>query len=934
MVGSLRRTFGGLSALLLVDWACVSSAITFEQKFANVYDVAPKVRIAGAEFSTVDAASLKLNFVPKLELNTDYKMEIQSDSVIVLSLQPGKTWIQMKSGSGPKALYLASVKVGETTVQEDSIQIATILPTPTVDSNVHEIYMKTTPKLIVNGTNFNVKSTELYYDPPLQEGTKIQKQVLSSTQISLVKVFRDTDPVTWTEEPGPLKIRAINTGAGPLAVNPEDGGVVIAEVQADLEAHGITVEDHDAINIYQSTKELKISGNGFLSDTKVRFANALRGGGTNFTITNIELMELTLTLEEGSSWRKNPKALPGALVLLAANAGAGWVPLGPTTVKAGRKVATVFEDPSVVESKGEIYRTHTHELYVQGTGFNRVFKPQMAFEPAFDFSPVFVEVVNRTTTRLSLSGITSEWSAEDKTGPLMITGMDTGAGMKMFDSPVTVANVVADADAHESGVQVHPSYGQENTKYQSSKDEPLVIYGTGFKGEPVLNFDPPIWSPSNYTIKVMSEGQMELNLVEGSVWKKLPGALVLKGINVGDGDVELAEGKGVKVATILEDPKVMEADRKIYASHTKSFLVKGSGFVSIQDPGTAPTILLDGISSSIYMIQENWHNGMFNLQLMGEAWATVAEGETKIIRLMSINTGAGFIEFPGGVKIAEVRPDDSSTLCEDSCTYANDGTCDEAGAGLGSSSWGYYNSDYSDMMYQQYGWGYDDDANSFMATNDYSNMYRYAGYDFTYHSYSMTDDAFYNGLAACDPGTDCTDCGVKFVNDGACENTCPHARDGSCDDPRSGGVCPAGTDCQDCGEWGDAGSNFTDTSVYVSNSWFDDDDWEMMANDDALLYGQEMNAQPLYKRNWNDHHAIHKEADGAGTIFVDVLWAMVVLVGCSVSVGGIMVAYRHFKSGGGGAPMYLPVQAMDEVELSRRGNSAGIETTPDVVRIG
>lgn len=44
--------------------------------------------------------------------------------------------------------------------------------------------------------------------------------------------------------------------------------------------------------------------------------------------------------------------------------------------------------------------------------------------------------------------------------------MDTGAGMKMFDSPVTVANVVADADAHESGVQVHPSYGQENTKYQ------------------------------------------------------------------------------------------------------------------------------------------------------------------------------------------------------------------------------------------------------------------------------------------------------------------------------------------------------------------------------------------------------------------------------------------------------------------------------------
>lgn len=56
-------------------------------------------------------------------------------------------------------------------------------------------------------------------------------------------------------------------------------------------------------------------------------------------------------------------------------------------------------------------------------------------------------------------------------------------------------------------------------------------------------------------------------------------------------------------------------------------------------------------------------------------------------------------------------------------------------------------------------------------------------------------------------------------------------------------------------------------------------------------------------------YTVVQEAAGAGTIFVDVLWAMVVLVGCSMSLGGCMVAYRHFKAGGGGAPMYLPVQA-------------------------
>lgn len=37
--------------------------------------------------------------------------------------------------------------------------------------------MKTTPRLVVNGTNFNTKNTELYFDPPLEEGTVIQKQV-------------------------------------------------------------------------------------------------------------------------------------------------------------------------------------------------------------------------------------------------------------------------------------------------------------------------------------------------------------------------------------------------------------------------------------------------------------------------------------------------------------------------------------------------------------------------------------------------------------------------------------------------------------------------------------------------------------------------------------------------------------------------------------
>lgn len=90
--------------------------------------------------------------------------------------------------------------------------------------------------------------------------------------------------------------------------------------------------------------------------------------------------------------RQNVDALPGALVLLAADAGAGWVPLGPTAAKAGRKVATVFEDPSIESSDIQIYRTHTHELQITGTGFNKVARPILDFDPPLDTTGVYVDV--------------------------------------------------------------------------------------------------------------------------------------------------------------------------------------------------------------------------------------------------------------------------------------------------------------------------------------------------------------------------------------------------------------------------------------------------------------------------------------------------------------------------------------------------------------
>ncbi|CAN0190438.1 unnamed protein product, partial [Ectocarpus fasciculatus] len=607
------------------------------------------------------------------------------------------------------------------------VQIATIVPSPTVEASSREIYMETTPKLIVNGTNFNTKITELYFDPPLQEGVVIQKKVLSPTQISITKNFK-YDPNVWADEPGPLKIVAINTGGGRLALNPADGGVIIAEVQADLDHFGVTVQGHESLDLYQSSKSFQVSGSGFVDGTKVRFANALRGGGTNFTITDAQPDLLTLELAEGSKWRKNPGALPGALVLLAADSGDGWVPLGPTQAKAGWKVATVFEDPSVEASDVEIYRTHTHELQIRGTGFNKQARPILDFEPALDSNGVYVEVVNRTMITLSLSTTSAQWTAAENLGDLTIKGMDTGAGMVTFDSPVTVAKVVSDTDVHESGVQVYPSYGQPKKKHQLSAQAPLQILGAGFKGEPVLNFDPPIWAPDNYTVTVVSETELKLELAAGSLWSKYGGTLMVKGINVGDGEIEIGGGKGVKVATILEDPTITLGEMHIYSTHTKHFPVHGTGFLSVLDPSKPPSIVIDGISASNYKIQDQWRDNVMTLQLVEGAWATVPEGGVTPIKIMSIDTGAGIVSLPSGVQIANVREDSATALCEDSCPFAGDGQCDEPGVAFGTSSGyggSYMSSYYSDMLnYNPYGlgWGYDDDANSFLGTNDYSGM--------------------------------------------------------------------------------------------------------------------------------------------------------------------------------------------------------------------
>lgn len=62
------------------------------------------------------------------------------------------------------------------------------------------------------------------------------------------------------------------------------------------------------------------------------------------------------------------------------------------TSRPYRKVATVFEDPSIRASDAKIDSRFTHELVICGTGFNRVAEPILGFDPPLDPAAVNVHV--------------------------------------------------------------------------------------------------------------------------------------------------------------------------------------------------------------------------------------------------------------------------------------------------------------------------------------------------------------------------------------------------------------------------------------------------------------------------------------------------------------------------------------------------------------
>jgi len=797
--------------------------------------------------------------------------------VLSLSLVKGKKWGNPSTSEG-MTLYLTDLSIRGANQINDAKQVAQIIPTPTIqrhEDNV--IYTTGTSKLVINGTNFRQKGLKLMFNPPLEQDTDYLVSVKSSTMMVLTR----TSGAKWRSEPGPLKLARIDTGGGMLRIDPTYGGITVAEVQADLGAHGVTVESNSRQVLYQSSADLTILGEGFNTDSNtLRFHNGLRGKGVNYTTMEHTPTQLKLHLGDSSKWRANPANLPGPLVLLAVDAGAGFVPVGPTEAKKGRVVATVFEDPVVAHSTQAIFQSHTHEVWITGTGFTRgQYNTELNFFPPIDVgADVSVVVYNRTHIKLTL--LEGKKWINDVSEPgtaLKIKGIDTGAGAKMVD--VQIALVKPDADDHESGVTVKRS---TQSMYQTAAIKKLVIEGAGFTRDTTLTFLPALTKDEDYTQQFDSDSKLTLSLKKQKKWRFEGGSLLVKEIDVGDNNGAIpvgSGGQGIQVASILQDPDIEESERIIFESHTRRLVVRGSGF-SLE--GTELT--LNPTKRSSYEIESLEQTEIVFKLNEGSKWAEVDEGKFVHIYVQKIDTGAGEVIMDGdGVVIAKVESDIDDNHCDDSCEWAIDGVCDD-----GSSKGRFwYDDDYGGF------YGYDDD---------------YYGYGYDYY---YGDDEFL--APVCDEGTDCTDCGGPPTSEQKveCDNSCQWANDGFCDDTRTSGLCDLGTDCHDCGPV--SNSNY---SNWDDDGWWDDDDsyWEV---DDSMNYG-----------TGRSEHTVSGGA-GAGGVFMVMLESLVYVVGALICGGGTYVALKWYK-GQGDLPYVLAPTSDPSTEMPRRGASSSVPITPDV----
>jgi len=917
-----------LFVVVLLLSACAAE-VTILKAVQTLYDRSPKLRIKGAGFDVEDhdiILDISAQGEESLRVEKDFMIN-KDDDGLILKLLVNRKWVDLEGRTPPVALLLNAVKFAsnpDKNLLRDPVILANVLATPQVFETKKVAYMTATNELRINGTGFSgAKKVDLYFEPPIFK--EVGYEVVSIKDNGVVLRLRHG--YKWREDPGPLSLIGIDTGAGPVKVN-GDEGIVVADIQNDLDQHSVAVDASDEQVVYHDEPNVIISGTGFNPQgNSLRFSNGLLGKGINFTTVSTTASQISLRLTPGSFWRKNTENLPGFLTLLAVNAGEGFVAVGPLNAAKGRDIATVFERPQVFSATTKLYRTHSHEFHIMGAGFPKVLsKPQLKFSPPLTENEDYtLTVISRSELEVTLLNGRS-WRSE--AGDLLVTAINTrgdeAGWVTMPGEGVHVANVVDDIDADSTGgIEVIP---MAEKVYQSVLHDQITITGTGFKEGLQFSFDPDLKLDVDYTMDVISKNKILLKLKDGKKWRSEPGFIIAKFLKVDGKKYNLAGTDGIRIAVVLADPTVSPGQDLFHETQSKVIAISGHGFTNVADtkviirPSSPGAYKVLAVLEDTIRIQlkpdQDWLPSFLTLK---------GEDDRKIpLQVTGIDTGPGEITFDEPITIGYIVKDREGVVCDDSCEFAFDGVCDD-----GTEEESYYENEY-------YGYYLDDDMGGYYGEGGEGGGNTKEGeeayYSEMYDDYYMADDGY--KVSACVEGTDCTDCGgvdaiIDFskplptdANVESCVNTCPYARDGICDDPRGANYCKLGTDCQDCGPVG--ADNFTRAD---DDGWWDDDDDYWTFNDGNFLdqaKGLEANRHRV---------KVFTKTDSAGpaAMFLVVLEGMVYTVGAIFALAACYIFLRWYR--GESIPcvdVFNPDNMANRQSDSSKSRSVPI--TPDVVR--
>lgn len=926
----------------MIQIAVILAEVSVTKSVQVIYDKSPKLRIKGSNFDADDHdIILELGVSGQntlLKGDKDYLITKDKDGEgLILKLLGNRKWADLSSRNPPVPLMLSAVKFASDPTKNllpDPVMVANVLNTPSVDENTDILYQTASNELRVNGTGFmGAKKVDFFFNPPLVKEVAYEDVTKYPLQKDTI-VLRLRHGYKWRDEVGSLFVVGVDTGGGPVKQG-EDGGVKVAEVVANLDEHSVSVDATvDKQLLYADEPNLVISGHNFNTiGNALRFTNGLQGNNVNYTMVSTTEESIQLRLVPGSFWRKNFENLPGALTLQAINAGQGFVAAGPMNAAKGRDIAMIYERPVIFSDNKKLFKTHSHELHIKGSGFPKstssvVYKPLLKFNPPLiEGTDYTLRVVDRSEIEITLLDSRS-WRSD--AGPLQVTAINTrgdDAGwITLPGDGVHVADVQDDIDGEVTGgVEMFP-LGLK--VYQSVLSQSIMITGTGFKEGMQITFDPPLKQGSDYDMDVSNKNKIMLKLRPQKKWRSEAGHLIAKSFKLDKASKEytLAGSEGIRVAVILEDPVITPSKDTYHESQSKLIVIQGTGFTNVEDtkitirPTESSAYRILGVLDDAIRLQlkpdQDWLPSFMSLK--------DAEENKKIaLQVSSIDTGAGLVQMED-VIVGYIIKDREGVVCDDTCEFAFDGVCDDG-------------SEPNDQYYyQNYNKYAEDDLGGFdEGDGESEGGEEKEGGEQKYDDYYMENEDYQ--VSACVEGTDCTDCGgVDAMVDpykplepnsdiNPCTNTCLYPRDGVCDDPRGTKYCELGTDCQDCGPVG--ADNFTRSD---DDAWWDDDDDYWTFNDGNFL-------DQTKGLEANRHKVIvvkkHSDVNGPAAMFLVVLEGMVYTVGAIFAAAALYLLNRWYK--GQSVPfmnVFNPEMGNNAIRDFELAPTKRMPITPDVIR--